>query len=166
MKAEMFRMFRCVILYTEPNSFLSVALQISLTPKFLLISSKKQPILSFLCQVMIFKTTIAVEINVVIPVPMTKGVKCCLCLHMGPLSHEMLFFTIFSKIANFTSENQQFGQVYTGYFLGNPPNLILDMSRNIGQPVEFYFRGGAWDPPLAAKLNEVLYRNRMPGNLT
>ena len=26
------------------------------------------------------------------------------------------------------------------------------MSRNIGQPVKFYFRGGARDPPLTAKL--------------
>ena len=71
---------------------------------------------------------------------------------MGPPEHEMLIFTIFSKIANFTSEIERFGQEYTGYFLGNTSNLLLDMSRNIGQPVEFYLRGGAWDPPLATKL--------------
>ena len=45
-----------------------------------------------------------------------------------------------------------FGQEITGYFLGNSSNLLLDMSRNIGQPVEFYFRGGAWEPSLGAKL--------------
>ena len=73
---------------------------------------------------------------------------------MGPPEHEMLIFTIFSKIANFTSEIERFGQEYTGYFLGNTSNLLLDMSRNIGQPVEFYFRGGAWDPPLATKLHD------------
>ena len=59
---------------------------------------------------------------------------------------------IFSKIANFTSEIRRFGQVYTGYFYGETLYLILDMSRNIGQPVKFYFRGGARDPPLTAKL--------------
>ena len=76
---------------------------------------------------------------------------------MGPPEHEMLIFTIFSKIANFTSEIERFGQEYTGYFLGNTSNLLLDMSRNIGQPVEFYFRGGAWDPPLATKLFIYLF---------
>ena len=78
---------------------------------------------------------------------------------MGPPEHEMLIFTIFSKIANFTSEIERFGQEYTGYFLGNTSNLLLDMSRNIGQPVEFYFRGGAWDPPLATKL--VINNNKI-----
>ena len=71
-------------MYTEPNSFLSVALKISLTPKFLLFSSKTQHILSFCGQILIFKKTIAVEINVVIPESMAKGVKRTLCLHMGP----------------------------------------------------------------------------------
>ena len=72
---------------------------------------------------------------------------------MGPPEHEMLIFTIFSKIANFTSEIERFGQEYTGYFLGNTSNLLLDMSRNIGQPVEFYFRGGAWEPPFSTRLH-------------
>ena len=30
------------------------------------------------------------------------------------------------------------------------------MSSNIMQPVDFYFRGGAWDSPLAAKLKEII----------
>ena len=64
----------------------------------------------------------------------------------------MLFFMIFSKIANLTSEISRFGQEYTGYLDGKTSYLILDMYRNIGQPVEFYFRGGARDPPLTAKL--------------
>ena len=59
---------------------------------------------------------------------------------------------IFSKIANFTSEIRRFGQVYTGYFDGETLYLILDMYRNIGQPVEFYFRGVHGTPPLTAKL--------------
>ena len=59
---------------------------------------------------------------------------------------------IFSKIANLASEIQRFGQVSTGNVDGNSSNLLLDMSRNIGQPVEFYLRGGAWDPLLTAKL--------------
>ena len=54
---------------------------------------------------------------------------------------------IFSKIANFTSKIEGFGQVYSGYFLGESSNLILDMYKNIGQPVEFYLRGGCMGPP-------------------
>ena len=45
------------------------------------------------------------------------------------------------------SEIRQFGQDYTGYLDGETCYLILDMSRNIGQPVKFYFRGGAREPP-------------------
>ena len=67
----------------------------------------------------------------------------------------MSFFTIFSKIANLTSEISRFGQEYTGYLDGETLYLILDMSRNIGQPVKFYFRGGARDPPLTAKLLSI-----------
>ena len=87
---------------------------------------------------------------------MTDSVKNCLCFHMGLIQHETLFFTIFSKIANFTSKIEGFGQVYSGYFLGESSNLILDMYRDIGQPVEFYFRGGARYPPLTAKLQYKL----------
>ena len=71
---------------------------------------------------------------------------------MHPPYHKMVIFMIFSKIANLASEIQRFGQVSTGNVDGNSSNLLLDMSRNIGQPVEFYLRGGAWDPLLTAKL--------------
>ena len=71
---------------------------------------------------------------------------------MHPPYNKMVIFMIFSKIANLASEIQRFGQVSTGNVDGNSSNLLLDMSRNIGQPVEFYLRGGAWDPLRTAKL--------------
>ena len=59
---------------------------------------------------------------------------------------------ILSNSANLSLEIGPFHDFGTFFHLAESSNLKLDIFRHTGQPLEFYFRGGAWGVPLATTL--------------
>ena len=46
----------------------------------------------------------------------------------------------------------EFQDFVTFFHLDVSSNLKLDIFRHTWQPLEFWFRGGAWEPPFSTKL--------------
>ena len=50
----------------------------------------------------------------------------------------------------------EFQDFVTFFHLDVSSNLKLDIFRHTWQPLEFWFRGGAWEPPFSTKLHVKL----------
>ena len=72
-------------------------------------------------------------------------------LEMGMLWH-FYISGILSNFANLTLEIGPFHHFGTFFHLVESSNLKLDIFGHTMQPLEFYFRGGAWEPPFSTRL--------------
>ena len=59
---------------------------------------------------------------------------------------------ILSNSANLSLEIGPFHDFGTFFHLAESSNLKLDIFGHTRQPLEFYFRGGAWEPPFSTTL--------------
>ena len=107
---------------------------------------------------MIFKNTIAVEINVVIPVAMAKGVK--MSSHGSPITRNVIFHVCLKNCKLYT-RNLAIWSISPRIFSWRitKPNTRYVLSRNIGHAVDFNLRGGAWDPLWLLNYSDIMICN-------
>ena len=76
-----------------------------------------------------------------------NGLEMVILCHFG-------ISEIVSNSANLSLEIGSFHDCGTFFHLAESSNLKLDIFGHTRQPLEFYFRGGAWEPPFSTTLKK------------